>query len=217
MVTEEEVKLIGELFKVVGGPINEKEGLFLYEMAKQVKNGVIVEIGSANGRSTVCLAKGSKAGYGVKIYAIDPHAGGMYTPDPTSGDISSDGTPDIKYYIGQGKGHKTFLDNIKKFDVEDIVVPICDYSELAYKNFNNGKGWDKDIGLLFIDGDHRYNYVKIDIELWARWVVSGGKILFHDRPFIGVTKSLNEMIIGNSRYHNVRDVGTDPIVNVTVR
>lgn len=219
MATEEEIKLISELFKAVDGPIIEKEGLFLYEMAKQVKSGIIVEIGSAYGRSTICLAKGSKAGYGAKIYSIDPHAGGMYTPDSTSGDLASDGTPDIKYYTGQGKGHQTFCNNMKKLDVEDIVISICDYSELAYKNFDNGRGshgWDKDIGLLWIDGDHRFNYVKMDIDLWAKHVISGGLIIFHDYGFSGVNRAISYML-ENPRYYNFKGPGKSPIVTVNVR
>jgi hypothetical protein len=216
MTTEDELNLISKIFEAIDGPIIEKEGLFLYEMAKKVKNGVIVEIGSAHGRSTTCLAKGSKAGYGVKIYSIDPHAGGMYTPDPMSGNLSSDGTPDIKYYTGQGKGHQTFCDNIKKFGVEDIVVPIVEYSELAYKNFDNGHGWNNDIGLLWIDGDHRYNYVKIDIDLWAKHVVSGGTIIFHDYGFPGVNKGISH-ILENPRYYNFKGPGQSPITTVTAR
>jgi ornithine carbamoyltransferase len=40
--------------------------------------GSIVEIGSFKGRSTICLARGSKAGRNVRIYAIDPHRGTAY-------------------------------------------------------------------------------------------------------------------------------------------
>lgn len=217
MATENEIKLISDIFKEVDGPINEKEGLFLYEMAKQVKSCVIVEIGSAHGRSTICLANGVKAaGYGIKIYSIDPHAGGMYTPDPTANDASSYGTPDIVYYTGQGKGHQTFCDNIKKCGVEDVVVPICDYSELAYNKGSDGNKWNKDIGLLWIDGDHRFNYLKMDIDLWAKHVISGGLIIFHDFGFPGVNKGI-AYILENPRYYNFKGPGQSPIAIVSVR
>jgi hypothetical protein len=36
---------------------------------------VLVEIGSWKGRSTICIAIGSKAGKKNKCYAIDPHTG----------------------------------------------------------------------------------------------------------------------------------------------
>ncbi|HUS95281.1 MAG TPA: class I SAM-dependent methyltransferase [Hyphomicrobiaceae bacterium] len=40
--------------------------------------------------------------------------------------------------------------------------------------------FDGPVHLLFVDGDHRYEAVKADIEGWAPKVVSGGVIAFHD-------------------------------------
>lgn len=37
---------------------------------------------------------------------------------------------------------------------------MVDYSD--YK-----KGWTRYIELLFIDEEHRYNYVKMDVEMWG--------------------------------------------------
>jgi hypothetical protein len=214
-------EIVHNVCKFVEGPISEQECLFLYECAKGVENGIIVEIGAAKGRSTICLAMGCReSGFGIKVYSIDPHAGGMYTPDPTSDDVLSDGKPDEKYYTGQGLGKsiKKYLDNLNKFCVGDIVIPIIDYSELAYKNFDDGKGWNLPISLLWIDGDHRLNYVKKDIELWAKHVIPGGKILFHDYPFPGVCGAVEELILdkGKDRYCNFKGVGVEQIVNVTV-
>lgn len=219
---------IHEIFdkKLVDGSIGKDEGLFLYNLARECRpnNGVIVEIGSANGLSTICLGLGSKDGHSVPVYSIDPHIPDMYTADSEwleTGDVTKSGIPDDKYYVGQGTGHLEYYDNIKKYGLEDIIVPIVNYSELAYKKGlkdekGNSKEWDLDIQLLWIDGDHRYNYVYMDIELWTKHVVSCGKILLHDYPFPGVFRSINELIIGNPRYTNFRGVGVDPIVNVTV-
>ena len=66
-------QIIRNIFnKVEGLLLEEKEGEFLYNMAKdcRVEKGVIVEIGSFKGRSTICLGKGSRAGSKVRIYAI---------------------------------------------------------------------------------------------------------------------------------------------------
>lgn len=58
------------------GWLTDKEGETLYSLAKNCKgNGVIVEIGSWKGKSTIWIANGSKSGNKVKIYAIDPHTG----------------------------------------------------------------------------------------------------------------------------------------------
>lgn len=211
------VEMIHNLCHSVGGQISLTAAVFLYNLTKECNNGVIVEIGSANGLSTIALALGSKAGHRTKIYSIDPHAGGMAQDSTISDGASGVGAPDVKYYTGQGSCNLQFYENIKKWKADDIVIPISDYSELAYKNFDNGQGWNKDIGLLFIDADHRYNYVKLDIELWAKHVVSGGKIVLHDYTYPGVKRATTELISENPKYINFRGCGVDPIVNVTVR
>jgi predicted O-methyltransferase YrrM len=63
----------------VGGWLTEEEGDTLYRLARACTGrGVIVEIGSYMGRSTICLARGSRAGSNLPIYAIDPHRGTAY-------------------------------------------------------------------------------------------------------------------------------------------
>jgi MMP 1-O-methyltransferase len=58
----------------VPGWLTDEEGEALYELARACTGkGVIVEIGSFKGKSTVCLGLGSQAGASVPIYAIDPH------------------------------------------------------------------------------------------------------------------------------------------------
>jgi hypothetical protein len=58
----------------VPGWLTDEEGEALYELARGCTGkGVIVEIGSWKGKSTICLGRGSQAGASVPIYAIDPH------------------------------------------------------------------------------------------------------------------------------------------------
>ena len=58
----------------VPGWLTDEEGEALYELARACTGkGVIVEIGSFKGKSTVCLGLGSRAGASVPIYAVDPH------------------------------------------------------------------------------------------------------------------------------------------------
>jgi len=47
-------------------------------------------------------------------------------------------------------------------------------SEEAYKN------WNKEIDLIHIDGNHEYNFVKKDIELWTKHINKNGYVLFDD-------------------------------------
>lgn len=48
----------------------------LFQFIKEI--GFIVEIGSFEGKSTICLAGGSKDGNRIPVYAIDPHGGTVY-------------------------------------------------------------------------------------------------------------------------------------------
>jgi MMP 1-O-methyltransferase len=82
----------------VGGWLTEEEGDTLYRLARACTGrGVIVEIGSFKGRSTICLARGSQAGKSLPIYAIDPH---------------------------RGAGYEEFKSNLARAAVEDIVTHI---------------------------------------------------------------------------------------------
>jgi len=217
---QNKLNIIKDVFKYIESLISERDGLFLYELASKCKRGVIVEIGSAGGASTTCLAKGSKSGHNAKIYSVDPHIEHVCTMDPEyslpESEGISEGIPDIKYYINQGITFPQFKEALQKMNVENIVTPIVDYSELAYIN-GIGKEWDIPIELLFIDGDHRYNYVKKDLELWGKWVINGGLILLHDRPFPGVIKVIANMIMNNPRYSEIRDIDRSPIFNMLVR
>lgn len=212
----ERINLIREIIKSVPGQISEKDGLFLYELASRCTDGVIVEIGSAAGTSTICLAKGSKSGHSANVYSIDPHIGDPCTQDSDVGCPSEEGKPDMKYYTGQGRLFPAFKDTLRRLQVDDVVVPIVNYSELAYMN-GLGREWNIPIELLFIDGDHRYNYVKKDLELWGKWVISGGMILMHDKPYAGVEKVIDTMITNNPIYSEIRNLDRSPIFNMIKR
>ena len=63
----------------VEGWLSDEEAGTLYRLARACTGrGVIVEIGSFKGRSTISLGLGSQAGAGLPIYAIDPHRGPSY-------------------------------------------------------------------------------------------------------------------------------------------
>jgi MMP 1-O-methyltransferase len=72
-VSEFEAK-VKPLIADVPGWLTDEEGEALYELARACTGrGVIVEIGSFKGKSTICLGLGSKAGASVPVHAIDPH------------------------------------------------------------------------------------------------------------------------------------------------
>jgi predicted O-methyltransferase YrrM len=84
----------------VGGWLTEEEGDTLYRLARACTGrGVIVEIGSYKGRSTICLARGSQAGRNLPIYAIDPHRGTAY--EEFKRNLAGAGIEDIVTHVRQ--------------------------------------------------------------------------------------------------------------------
>ena len=94
----------------VPGWLTDEEGEALYELAKRCGGrGVIVEIGSWKGKSTICLGLGSRAGSSVPVYAVDPHA---------------------DYRFGDFKA------NIERARISDLVTPIASLSQPAADDFH---------------------------------------------------------------------------------
>jgi MMP 1-O-methyltransferase len=94
----------------IPGWLTDEEGEALYELARGCSgSGVIVEIGSWKGKSTVCLGLGSQAGNSVRIYAVDPHA---------------------DYRFGD------FKTNIERAGIAELVQPIASLSQAAADGFD---------------------------------------------------------------------------------
>ena len=94
----------------VPGWLTDEEGEALYDLARACTGkGVIVEIGSWKGKSTICLGLGSRAGASLPIYAIDPHA---------------------DYRFGD------FKTNVERAGIADLVRPIAALSQPAADKFD---------------------------------------------------------------------------------
>ncbi len=164
----------------VAGMLTIDEVNVLYRLGQvSTGDGVIVEIGSFKGKSTIALARGAAKFQKGKIYAIDPHRPQLeegYTEDTEA----------------------EFLANIKNAGVGDHVVPLIMTSEEA------NKGWHQPIRLLWIDGDHRYHAAKLDFALWEPFVVDGGIVAMHDTiRKKGPKRVLWEDVFRSSRFQDI--------------
>jgi len=171
----------------VEGWLIPKEVDFLYEQARRLKNkGVIVEIGSYKGRSTITLAGGSEEGLSNKIYAIDPHI------------------TDLEQRLSN-KSESSFNDfkkNIEDSGLAYLVEPIISLSQDVVKN------WNKPIEFLWIDGDHTYEGAKRDFDLFVPFLVDGGVVAFHDSYSVVVQKVLKDCIFTSKYYSDTGIAGT---------
>ncbi|MEJ8545125.1 class I SAM-dependent methyltransferase [Brevibacillus borstelensis] len=170
----------------VEGILALDEGRYLAYCASVVpKEQKIVEIGSLKGKSTCFTAMGSMLGNGAHVYAMDPW-------ELIYGEIG-------KTY------HQEFWQNVGKFGLEPLITSIVGYSHEVVKE------WSGEIGLLFIDGDHHYESVRRDYELWAPFIAQGGWIAFHDINGIwpDVKRVIDELIMPSDLWTNKVFLPTD--------
>ena len=154
--------------------MSSEEVACLAALAGQVPGELrIVEIGSYQGGSTCVLALAAAHGGKNYVYAVDPHTpfvgprGGVYGP------------ADLK----------KLYENITRLGLgEQICVASLPSTAAA-------KGWGtRDIGLLWIDGDHTYAGVRGDIEAWGEHVVAVGIIALHDSDLPDVERAIDEAL-----------------------
>ncbi len=173
-----ETKTTPGYFEIVAGVegwLYDEEVELLYRLASGVASGVIVEIGSYRGKSTVALALGSRDHHSVPVYAIDPHE--TFTGAMGFGFRPADRTE--------------FLRNLLRCEVTEIVRVVNLPSRVA------AAGWEKPVGLLWIDGDHRYESVKQDLESWEPHLAPGSLVALHDStdPNLGPRQAIQESVV----------------------
>jgi predicted O-methyltransferase YrrM len=197
------VRLWPSVRATVPGWTGIKEGRSLYALAHHgPAEGAIVELGSAWGRSTICLARGSKAAGREPVHTIDLHLMAP-APDPWPRAGVQKGLP------RSDAGETTLpwlVYNLRRFGVDDWVVPIVASSDSA-----TTLGIDK-VRLLFVDGAHTYERVSADIDAWLPRVVAGGVLVFDDyfgsKPTWGVRAAVDELLASGNVRSALGRVGT---------
>jgi hypothetical protein len=146
--------------KDVPGFLGENEARFLGLVAACVPApGLIVEIGSFKGRSTVMLAKvASHYGLGP-IISIDPHTHALTA--------KNDSDPHPSTY-------DDFLASIRGAGVEQHV----EIHRALSKDVSHT--WNRPIRFLWIDGDHTYEGAKQDFDGFIPFVSPSGVVALHD-------------------------------------
>jgi len=159
-----------ELIQEVKGFLDEEEGLFLYQTAKEAgRRGPCLEIGSYCGKSAIYLGLGCKAHQGV-LFSIDHHRG---SEEQQPGEQYFD--PDLMNPVtGRIDTFPFFKSTIEKAGLEETIVPMVCESALA------ARGWSTPLSLVFIDGGHSFESAYQDYQNWAGHLLPGGYLLIHD-------------------------------------
>lgn len=165
----------------IEGWLSDKEARALYDLASSLPSGaVVVEIGSWQGKSTYCLAKGLKSGV---IHAIDPF--------DSSGEEGSD-----DLYAERAASLKTTLQN--QFQKNLRGAGLLGKVETHKGYSRDFVGIFRNIDLLFVDGDHSVEGCRFDYDNFHRGVRNGGLLALHDyqghRPTLGPTYVVDNIL-----------------------
>ena len=165
--SNDEVRAIsGEIY----GWLDPRETDLLYQQALGIpEGGVIVEVGSFQGRSTVVFGIAAQDRDG-KVYAVDHYSGNGTDLIVTSEDLNK------------------LRANLEKNSLTDTVEIVVSTSVDAAMQFVS------EIDLLFLDGSHQHEDVKADLAAWSPKV--RGKIAMHDTSgnWKGVSQALEEFL-----------------------
>jgi predicted O-methyltransferase YrrM len=145
-----------------------EECVFLYQKALSVGHrSEIVEIGSYLGASSCFLAMAAKAKEST-VHCIDTWRNEGMTEGPRDTYIE-------------------FLRNTEYY--RDVIAPLRMRSEQAALQFTES------IDLLFLDGDHSYGAVLMDLSLWVPKMKAGSWLILHDFGWAeGVRRAIKEFV-----------------------
>ena len=182
---------IAERVEALEGWMTSAQGARLYAAAARCPaGGRIVEIGSFRGKSTVVLATAAPAG--VRVVAIDPHAGTDRGPNEITG-YATEAAGDLDAFRGA----------LAAFGVVDRVEHVRRFSAQAHSDI------DGEIDVVYIDGAHRYRPARDDIRDWGGRVSDGGTLLIHDSfSSIGVTLAILRVLMPGRRFRYVGRSGS---------
>jgi cephalosporin hydroxylase len=143
------------------------------------RGGFVVEIGAYNGATTVFMAKVlARLGVRVPILSIDPFE--RFHPDP----------------LNPSGAFATYNENARVAGFSDICLPLAAFSADAAGVVA------ANIGVIVIDGDHHYEVVERDFELYPPKLLPGGFLFIDDTapPYDDVLRVTTDFLAANPSY-----------------
>lgn len=167
-----------EALAELSGLITASTGTVLARLAAAVDPALaIVQIGTFRGKSACYLAEGARCGRGAHTYAIDPW------------DLA--GNDDGKHGYAAAETMADCLRQIMAMDLGAWITAIRGFSVSVARTWSGHP-----VGLLFIDGSHRYEDVRDDYAAWLPHLTQDAVVVFDDygtKPNPGVTRFVDEL------------------------
>jgi predicted O-methyltransferase YrrM len=175
----------------VEGWLTDDQARRLWDRAAELRPPArIVEIGSFRGRSAIVM--GLAAAEGVRLFAIDPHAGSDRGPREIDG-YAEEAERDVR----------AFRANLERAGVDSSVEHLRMPSQEALGELTG------EAELVYVDGAHRYRPARDDIAHWGARLRPGGRLLVHDAfSAIGVTLALLRVAAIGSGFRYVGRTGS---------
>ncbi|MDO9377734.1 MAG: class I SAM-dependent methyltransferase [Nocardioidaceae bacterium] len=150
-------------------PTDEGSALHAAVLAHAHDGGVVVEVGSYCGKSTIYLGHAARS-VGATVVTLDHHRGseehqvGWEYHDASLVDAES-GLIDTLPLLRR---------TVERAGLEDVVVPVVGRSA------DVSRWWRTPVDLVFVDGGHTDEAARTDLHGWAPWVRVGGALVIHD-------------------------------------
>ena len=174
LLSEYETKTVKELKADGEWPYSFTSNLGLCPYVRRAGNDIIgVEVGTCRGESAYLFLE--KCSNIKKLWTIDPYVG----YDDWNGSIS---TEVVENFM------RIATENLSEWG--DRVEMVRAMSKDVVNRFD-----DDSLDFLFIDGDHSYEAVKQDLEIWYPKLKKGGILAGHDygiRVLQAVTNAVND-------------------------
>lgn len=153
--------------KTIPGWVSGKAAYHMAFLSSNMKNNAnLVEVGVYMGRSSYLLSEPLRNKSG-KLHCIDLF--------DCSGDDFS-----IGYYLrglkssGLQNLEEVFVENIRKFKLQDIIVVHKGSSKII------SASWNEPIDLLLLDGDHSRKGAEDSYSEWEPFLRKGGYLILHN-------------------------------------
>lgn len=197
-------KLFGEHNPYAGFPVKQWAGTWyndpgatrdiLIESIERAKAGIIVEVGSFVGESTIFMAEHlKKTGRDAVIVSVDTWGGGT--------DHWSKVPEKLRFWFGRPSLFYQFMGNIMARGVQDMILPLAVDSMTGARIL---KFLDIVPNMVYVDASHEKGDVIRDMEAYWEILQSGGILLSDDvnNIFPGVLSDWKEFC----RKHRVEPV-----------